>query len=132
VCAPCGRVWREKGREVVKVVSGRVRMAGMTERETKTEEDGRECLIPKCEGRHFCTMTGRQRPRPRCKARCDGDTMHGTWAVEGSGQWRAVGSGGQSSGHDRLTSVALGQVVDCSAGLAAAGASSGSARKDLE
>ena len=98
MCAPCGRVWREEGREVVKVVSGRVRMAGMTERETKTE--GGRAGVP------YTTVRGKTLLHDDWSAKAaskvqgtmrwmDGystDTMHGTCAV-GSGHGRLTFSG---------------------------------------
>jgi hypothetical protein len=44
-------------------------MAGMTEREVEGRSvDGAGVPYTKSEARHFCTMTGRLRPRPESKA----------------------------------------------------------------
>lgn len=79
------------------MVSGRVRMAGMTEREVEGRSGRAGAPYTKSEARHFCTMTGWQRPRPESKGsdamRCDG-TDDGrnqlAAAVDYSAGWRRV------------------------------------------
>jgi hypothetical protein len=74
VCAPCGIERCEGGREVV---SGRVRMAGMTEKERRAEVDDGSALY-QVRGKTLLHDDWLAKAASRVQARYDGEQMHGT------------------------------------------------------